>query len=876
LPDFVSPLGMPTRAKKLSPTVIEGVTLSRTLPPTLPNNLITRKHLFNLLSEKRPGATLVIAPAGYGKTALVAEWVKQCTSKVIWTQMNSKDSLTQLSQHMIQSVRNVVPDFAPWANSITDFKIEDVVLKTANEIYAQKENFIWVLDSAEELDSQNSEIRRVFVESVPENVHVVLISRKAPDASYARFAKLGNLNLVTPDDLLFRSQEITSLAQLADLDITNVNVKASLDAAKGWPAAVQLLIRKLQKGTNDVSIQDETANKADPLSYLSEEIIKSLSTEELDTLTVLSIVEEFDSEIAEILIGPLATSEFFARLSADGLLISSQTDSGRTYQLNPIIRESLQNRSPKSLGAQLLMHKKLAELFLEQNKIGNALFHASKSEDRELLLTILKNNIRTMAATGNGNFLLQWSKIIGDKSSSGHARRLSLQIAAQVVNLEFERAQALILELSAVIKDLEIEVFLQKSASVSSATINSFNGNFGKLEIEAEIVLRPVLGVRDVENIDKLHVLRLLSNQALALENYEECIKIYARAQQYLSQDYAPLPMYYLNAISAAASFAEGNYFEAFEIACIAIETAEINNFKGISGSADLHFIRARCLLEFTRTQDAIDAFNLVRTITLASKQKVWYILADGYVLRQIVLDGKIEQAFDGIKEQRELLQSVSSVNQLDALVDTNEAYLRYIVKDYDRALVLLDRMPEGYSVSRFKPYILQLQGKKISENYIDKLPTKTPRDLIYKYLNEVDAAIDRETEALGHLHKCLDLAALYGARETLLRQKPAVLNLIIKASGARPTVYLEELARAAADRLKVQDQNRAGIPEPLTKREIEILKNLSTGKPISAIGSSLHVSQNTMKTHLRNIYRKLEADGRHSAVEKAKSLFLI
>ena len=867
---------MPNRDKKPSPSVIDGVMLSRTLAPSLPNNLITRKHLFNLLSEKRPGATLVIAPAGYGKTTLVAEWAKQCTSKVIWTQMNSKDSLIQLSQHMIQSVRNAVPGFAPWANSLSDFDIGDIVRKTANEIYEQKENFIWVLDSAEELDAQSSDIRRVFVESVPENVHIVLISRKAPDASYSRFAKLGNLNLVTPDDLLFSSQETAAIAKLAGLDITNLHVKATLDTAKGWPAALQLLVRKLQKGVTELSIQDEIANKADPLSYLAEEIIKSLNAEELDILTRLSIVEEFDAEIADLLIGTRAAPEFFARMCTGGLLISSISNAGRTYQLNSIIRESLQNRFSESRSAQSLMHKKLADLFLERKKIGVALFHASKSEDHELLQWILKNNIRTMAATGKGDFLLQWSKIIGDKFPSGYPRRLSLQIAAHVVNLEFERAQALILELLAIIKDSEIEVFLEKSASVSSATINLFNGNLSKLNIEAEIVLSPVENVRDVENIDKLHVLRLLSNQALALENYEECIQIYAQSQHYLSLDYAPLPMYYLNAISAAASFAEGNYFEAFEIACTGIETAEINDYKGISGSADLHFIRARCLLEFSKIDEALDAFNLVRTIALASKQKVWYILADGYLLRQYVLEGRVEEAFEGIKEQRELIQSVSSINQLGSLVDANEAFLRYVVKDYDRVLALLDRMPEGNLVSRYKPRIMELQGKKIPDALSETLPTKTPRDLLYKYLNDVGAAIDRETEALGHLQKCLDLAALYGAREILLRQKPAVLNLIIKASGARPTVYLEELARAAADRLKKQDQNNSGMSEALTKREIEILKNLSTGKPISAIGSSLHVSQNTMKTHLRNIYRKLEADGRHSAVEKAKSLFLI
>jgi DNA-binding NarL/FixJ family response regulator len=396
------------------------------------------------------------------------------------------------------------------------------------------------------------------------------------------------------------------------------------------------------------------------------------------------------------------------------------------------------------------------------------------------------------------------------------------------------------------------------------------------LQSDSEVVLKPIKDVRDIENIDKLHVLRLLSNQALALENYDECVKIYSQAQELLTVDYAPLPMYYLNAISAIASFAEGNYFEAFDIAATGIATAEMNDYRGISGPSDLHFIRARCLLEFSRTSEALSAFELVRDLALSAKQKIWYILADGYLLRQMILDSKVEEAFEGIKEQRQLLQSVTGVHQLDALVDANEAFLRYIVKDYDRVLTLLDRMPDGHFVSRFKPLVLERQGKKVPDNFAKNLPESTPREKIYKHIADAEAVIDREKEALAHLRKALDLAALYGARETLLRQSPAILNLIIKSSGERPTVYLEELARAAADRLKIQDQNRAGIAEALTKREIEILKNLSTGKPISAIGSSLHVSQNTMKTHLRNIYRKLEADGRHSAVEKAKSLFLI
>jgi ATP/maltotriose-dependent transcriptional regulator MalT len=63
---------------------------------------------------------------------------------------------------------------------------------------------------------------------------------------------------------------------------------------------------------------------------------------------------------------------------------------------------------------------------------------------------------------------------------------------------------------------------------------------------------------------------------------------------------------------------------------------------------------------------------------------------------------------------------------------------------------------------------------------------------------------------------------------------------------------------------------------ESLTSRERQVLKHLSTGRPIGLIGKELHISQNTMKTHLRNIYRKLQVDGRKSAVEKATENFLI
>jgi ATP/maltotriose-dependent transcriptional regulator MalT len=71
--------------------ITSGITLSRTLVPTLAPNFISRKRLFPLLTHETPSTTVVIAPAGYGKTSLVAEWAKQSRDPVIWMTITNSD-----------------------------------------------------------------------------------------------------------------------------------------------------------------------------------------------------------------------------------------------------------------------------------------------------------------------------------------------------------------------------------------------------------------------------------------------------------------------------------------------------------------------------------------------------------------------------------------------------------------------------------------------------------------------------------------------------------------------------------------------------------------------------------------------------------------
>jgi DNA-binding NarL/FixJ family response regulator len=155
-------------------------------------------------------------------------------------------------------------------------------------------------------------------------------------------------------------------------------------------------------------------------------------------------------------------------------------------------------------------------------------------------------------------------------------------------------------------------------------------------------------------------------------------------------------------------------------------------------------------------------------------------------------------------------------------------------------------------------------------------LESDTAREKIWKSLVGCEANISQETLAMDALKIGLDVGARVGAKESFLRQDPTILELIIRSASKRPTVYLEELARAAAQRMNAKNNQNAALTQPLTKREIDVLRSLATGKPITAIGKTLHISHNTMKTHLRNIYRKLSASGREEAVSKAQTLFII
>jgi ATP/maltotriose-dependent transcriptional regulator MalT len=156
------------------------------------------------------------------------------------------------------------------------------------------------------------------------------------------------------------------------------------------------------------------------------------------------------------------------------------------------------------------------------------------------------------------------------------------------------------------------------------------------------------------------------------------------------------------------------------------------------------------------------------------------------------------------------------------------------------------------------------------------ELPEQTFKEQMYKYLYLSEFKAEARQTPKSWMKKALEIGEITGTREFFIRQGDYHLNLMIAVAKDEPSTYLEELVRDATKRFNQRAEASKASSENLTSREIDVLKHLATGKSIEDIGKALHISKNTMKTHLRNIYRKLEVSGRTEAVVKGQKLLLV
>jgi LuxR family transcriptional regulator, maltose regulon positive regulatory protein len=846
---------------------------SRIVAPAIPANFISRKHLFHLFETGLPGVTVVAAPAGYGKSSLVSQWIETSPLPTVWLNVSAADSTQSFFAHVLAAIRVQFPEFGsdfenePSANPLLN------VQKLTGAAGELKEAFNFVLDNGPADSPDVTTVAQALVDFLPNNVHLIIVRRMTPTTSLARYASLGNLSLITSQDLKFSDAEVSKIAELNGLHQLDTNSSKLIDRCEGWPAAVQMMTRSIARGQHNS--QFEMGATSNPLAILALETFNSLNEENRSKISRLLLVQEFDLETAAIILGEDFSDSYINKLATDGMFVSVSSGSNRVFRFNEIVYEGLSGLHADKSDATKQIHDKLATHYLLKGNSSKALEHAFKAGNSKRLDEILQTNIREMAAIGRGDQLIKWAEYSADSSMRGEVMKKTIKVVGHLVNLDFATAEATATELELTSTQSQELEFLTQLTSMVFAHIYFARGEFSRSLEMIDKALNHKSPTPSLESTDLIALLRLKGSINFLYDQPDEVNSALKAARALMAEGNLINAPYHLTCLTAVSLWSEGRFFEAAEQADIAISQAVLTGYSSISAPLDAYMVLARCQLELSQIEEATETLTLIMEKSGNSQMWPWFLMAEGTRARINITKGQIPQMMEIIKQQRERVAKLKSPNELSWLVDMTEVFLRFTLDDWERAEELLRRMPKTEMVRQIEINArFQAEPKKIPA-IIEALPERTPREQVNKFLYQATINIDHENLALAHLNKALEIGAEVGYHEYFVRQH-RLYPIMVKAAAAQPTVFRESVVHEMTERIQAMNSDTGALEEKLTSRELEILKHLTTGVPLSAIAKQLHISQNTMKTHLRNVYRKLGVDGRHTAVEKAKKLLLI
>jgi ATP/maltotriose-dependent transcriptional regulator MalT len=786
--------------------------------------------------------------------------------------MDHRDSIQSFFEQIAFSIRQAIPDFQfnPDSHISKDPQIHMRELVNAARSVKQSINF--VIDKGTIDNPEISKFGQVLIDNLPENSHLVLIRRQTPEYSLNRYASLGNYSLINAEDLKLSDSEVAAIARINEVDVEDPKNRALIEKCDGWPAAVQLLTRSIAR--SKIS-SFEHLDKSDPLVALTQEVFKNLNQDEQSILTRLSLVQSFDMETASIILGKDFSESDMNILASDGVFLSVTSGSNRIFKLNKLTRQVISEVNNVKISDSEEIHSRLATYFLEKSQPSVAIEHLYLSKNFEKLQEVLRTSIREMAIAGRGDLLIKWSDYISDPTAHLGVMRKTIKIIGHLVNSEFDVAEAMATELDYIGQQDKNLLFLHQLSAMILAHVYFTRGQFQRSLTKIDQALNFKNPIETIEVTDQVALLRVKASIHFLHDQHNEVVQTLEQAKLLEPSEITINIPYHLACMNSMALWAEGRIFEAAEQANIAITQADSFGFSSISAPFDAYLVLARCQIEMLQSELAAKTLKKLQDISQTVQVWPWYFQAADNSLRLEISRGLIHQAVDVIKELQTKQSSFSFTHEMDWMIDSSEILLRSAIHDIPRLKDLMQRAPKIDLTREIEITFDGIHDLKERKTSAEDLSETTARERIEKYVYQSILNNDNETLALQRLSEALNVGAEVGFNDFFVRQKN-LYPILVKAAVAKPTAFRENLVKVMGQRISSKGVEQGALSEKLTKREVEILKHLSTGVPISAISKKLHISQNTMKTHLRNLYRKLDVDGRHSAVDQARNLLLI
>lgn len=376
--------------------------LTKLSPPPPRRDALERPRLQRELERAAAGRlTLIAAPAGYGKTTLLAGWLAARRAPVAWLSLDADDNAPlRFLRHLAAALQRVDATLA----ALGDFATADgraVATTILNDVLENEDDLVLVLDDYHEIESAAvHDTVELLVERAPPKLHVVLASRGEPPLPLARWRLEGALRELRADDLRFTAAEARAFAARLELELSPADGDALARRTEGWAAGLQLAALSLRGRDRDPearrdAIERFTGTDRYVLDYLTEEVLLRQPEDVQDFLLMTSVLDRFDAALAAAVTGRADAAEVLAGLERAGLFLQPTDDRRSHFRFHASFRDLLRRRlrdARPDLPARL--HGRAARHLEAQGRTGEALRHALLAGDVARAATLVEAHPR--------------------------------------------------------------------------------------------------------------------------------------------------------------------------------------------------------------------------------------------------------------------------------------------------------------------------------------------------------------------------------------------------------------------------------------------------------------------------------------------------
>jgi len=394
--------------------------------PLVRPELVSRPRLIERLNAGlHRKLTLVSAPAGFGKTTLLSEWVGGCERPVAWLSLDESDSdPARFFTYLIAALQRVDPGIGQGAQAMMQSPQPPPpeVLLTAliNDIAAASQPFLLVLDDYHLITALAiHQLLAFLLEHQPPQMHLVIATREDPPLPLSRLRARGQTVEIRQADLRFTPEETADfLRRVTQADLSSADVAALQQRTEGWIAGLQLAALSI-RGHEDVQrlVQSFTGSHRYILDYLMDEVFQQQSADVQDFLLRTSILDRFTAALCDAVAERDDSRQVLLALEQANLFIVPLDESRQWYRYHRLFADLLRHRSQMA-GLQGLvphLHRQASQWYEANGFPAEAVHHALAGSDWERAATLIQDLSSMMLKRGEVVTLLGWFQALPDE-----------------------------------------------------------------------------------------------------------------------------------------------------------------------------------------------------------------------------------------------------------------------------------------------------------------------------------------------------------------------------------------------------------------------------------------------------------------------------